>query len=244
MTRAFEWQRALLAVALSLCAACATTKEYDYAQYLDHMPASILVLPPLDQTPEVDASCGYLATVTRELAERGYYVFPVAIVDRMMRDNGMPTPGEMHQVPLDKLREIFDADAVLYLNVKQWGTSYQVLDSATTVQVEGRLVDTRSGIELWHGEKLARQSSSDGNQGGLVGMLAGALINQVMSSALDPTPAVAHQANGLLFADPHDGLLLGARHTNFEQDQKARRAAASKSESVAAASGASAKPAP
>ena len=63
---------------------CNTTPPHDYTLFIDSEPKSILVLPPLDETLEEGASTHCLATVTRPLAERGYYVFPVAIVDLMM----------------------------------------------------------------------------------------------------------------------------------------------------------------
>ena len=53
---------------------------HDYSAYLDHMPRSILVLPPLNNSLEPVAPYIYLSTVTRPLAERGYYVFPVAVI--------------------------------------------------------------------------------------------------------------------------------------------------------------------
>ncbi len=67
------------------------------------------------RTLETDsvATYGWLSTVTRPLAEAGNYVFPVAVVDELLRQNGMQTPGEMHTVPLDKVREIIGADASL-----------------------------------------------------------------------------------------------------------------------------------
>ena len=52
------------------------------------------------------------STVPRPLAELGDYVFPPMVVDRLLKQNGMPTAGEMHDAPLAKVREAADADAV------------------------------------------------------------------------------------------------------------------------------------
>ncbi len=43
----------------------------------------------------------------------------------------------MHQVPLDKITDVFGADAVLYVTVKQYGSKYQIITSTTIVTVEG-----------------------------------------------------------------------------------------------------------
>ncbi|MCE9594624.1 MAG: DUF799 domain-containing protein [Planctomycetes bacterium] len=218
---------ALMVFGLSGCETGPAT-QFDYDKYLDHMPGSILVLPPLDESPEVDASYSYLSTVTRPLAEQGYYVFPVAMVDAMMRENGLPTPTEMHQVSLQKIDEVFGADAVLYMTVKKWGTSYQVFDSSTTVAIEGRLVDVKSGEVLWHGAHTASHSSNDGNQNGLAGMLVGALVNQIATSASDPSRPLAMQANSAFFGDVNHGLLLGRYHPEHAKDREAHLAARAK----------------
>lgn len=207
------------ALALASCAlvSCATVEPYDYTLFHAHQPRSVLVLPPLDNSMEVDATYAYLSTVTVPLAERGYYVFPVAVVDRMLRDNGLPGPGEMHQVPLTRLGEIFGADAVLYITLHDWGTAYRVLDSATEVTAEGSLVDVASGTEIWHGKHTAVYSSSSGANS-ISEMLVGAIVNQIMSSVVDRSLDVARECNAGLFCNDHDGLLLGPRHEDFGED--------------------------
>jgi hypothetical protein len=211
--------RLLLLVLLGSCAA----PPYDYRAYLAHMPRSILVLPPVNDSMEVHASNAFLATVT--LAERGYYVFPVAVVDAWLRQNGRPTPADMHAVEPGRLREVFGADAALYIHIKDWGTSYQVLTSRSRVVTECRLVDLRTGTTLWTGNGAAVSSSGDAG-GGIVGALASAVVSQVASSISDPCPELACQANENLFGHDRVGLLLGHRHPGYEEDQVRRRAAA------------------
>ena len=208
--------RALLVAVLGLgLGACASTEPYDYALFEAHRPRSILVLPPLDNSMEVEAAYAYLSTVTRPLAERGYYVFPVAVVDRVLRDNGLTGPGEMHQAPLDRLRDVFGADAILYVTLKDWGTAYHVIDSSTEVTVEAHLVDAASGTEIWSGEHTAEYRASSGD-GSILGALIGAAINQIASSVSDPSVDLARDCNQGLFCNEQRGLLLGARHPEFK----------------------------
>ncbi len=203
-----------LSLALAGLLACATPAPHDYSLFLAHPPRSLLVLPPLDNTPEVEATYAYLSTVTRPLAELGYYVFPVAVVDRMLRDNGLPGPGEMQAVPLERLGEVFGADAVFYITLSAWGTSYRVLDSASEVSAEAHLIDVASGVEIWRGNASAIRSSSSG-QNSIVGALIGALVNQIVTSVSDPSLQVARECNSGLFCNSHDGLLLGPYHPDY-----------------------------
>ena len=114
MTRALR-SAAVAGVAL-LPAACITPPPPpDYTAYVAHMPRSILVLPPVNESIEVQAGEALLSCLTVPLAEMGYYVFPVAAVEDTLRRNGVPEPADMHQVPPDKLRSVFGCDAVLYV---------------------------------------------------------------------------------------------------------------------------------
>jgi hypothetical protein len=138
----------------------------------------------------------------------GYYVYPVAEVDALMRENGLPTAGEMHQVPLNKLGEIIGADSVLYITLRQYGSKYQVLSSVTTVTADGKLVDIKTGKTLWEGTATAQQSSGDSG-GGLIGILITAAVTQVVNSATDPAHDVSSMANFQLFTTKDYGLLHG-----------------------------------
>jgi hypothetical protein len=216
---------AALAAVLIVLGSCASTTKRDDRAFLEHVPRSILVLPPLDETMETEATYGCLSTITRPLAERGYYVFPVALVDMMMRENGLPTPYEMHQVSLEKLDEVFHPDAVLYLTVKDWGTSYKVLASVTRVTIEGVLVDVDSGEEIWHASGSAERNSNDSSNG-IIGMLASAVANQIATSISDPSRDVSMQASWSLFSNRDSGLLYGPYHPDHEQElEQARRRA-------------------
>lgn len=130
----------------------------DYTEFRLRQPRSILVLPPLNESTAGEGTYGVLSTVTLPLAELGYYVYPVAVMDRFLKENGIPTAGEMRQVPVDKVRDIVGADAVLYITVQEYGTKYLLIDSYTTVQSTAKLVDTRTGTTLWAGEGARRSA--------------------------------------------------------------------------------------
>lgn len=194
-------------------AGCAI-KPYDYTNFRAHPPRSILVLPPINESTDTRGTYGYLSTVTRPLAEMGYYVYPVAVVDQFMKENGLPTAGEMHQVPLQKINDVFGADAVLYITVKQYGSKYQVITSTTIVTAEGKLVDVKTGLTLWAGTANVQQSSSSGN---VIADLVAAAVDQVINSSTDQAHEMSSQVNVQLFMTKDHGLLYGPY---FPEDRK------------------------
>ena len=88
---------------LAGCQTAAPTR--DYTAFVRAAPRSILVVPPLNKSTDLNASYGFLSTVTQPLAEHGYYVFPVAVVDEMFRQNGLPTAAEIHAVAMDRCKK-------------------------------------------------------------------------------------------------------------------------------------------
>lgn len=187
---------------------CATTEPYNYDALLAAKPRSILVMPPLNESVEVNASYIDLSTLSRPLAEKGYYVFPVAVIENFMKENGLPTPAEMNQIPLDKLHENTGADAVLYIRISDWGQKYTVLDSSTVVKSYVKLVDARTGALLWDADASAVNSGSNGS-GGLLESLVAAAVSQIIGDMSDMTPTVARLANAQAINNPQRGLLNG-----------------------------------
>lgn len=204
---------AALALAALLLGGCATQQAYDYTAFREARPASILVLPPLNSSPDIAATYSMMSQTTAPLAESGYYVFPVTLVDESFKQNGLTMPADIHAVPIGKLREIFGADAALYINVKQYGTSYAVIASETRVTAEARLVDLRSGNVLWSGAATASSAEgSNNNSGGLIGMLVNAAIRQIVETISSQGHLIAGRTSArLLSAGRPNGILYGPR---------------------------------
>jgi hypothetical protein len=203
-------------LAPALLTACVENKPYDYSRYRAHRPRSVLVLPPLNESTDVIGPYSYLSTVTQPLAELGYYVYPVAVVDQYLKDNGMPTAGEMHQIPLQKVGEVIGADAVLYITLQQYGAKYQLVSSNAVVGVRARMVDTHSGDVLWEGQALAQQSNN--SSGNILADLIAAALTQVINAKTDAAHNVARQANFQLFMTPGHGLLYGPYNPKYQSD--------------------------
>lgn len=208
------------ACVLVLLTGCAERKTIDYTAYKQSRPKSILILPPLNESPDVKATYSMLSQVTYPLAEAGYYVMPVALVDETFRQNGLSTPADIHQLPPNKLHEIFGADAGLYVTVSDYGTRYMVLSSATVVTASAKLVDLKSGTTLWTGSASASSEEGRQNQGGLIGMLVTAAINQIISNVQDDAgyPIAGITSSRLLTPQPNGGILYGPRSPKYGTD--------------------------
>lgn len=210
-----------LVALVMLSQGCATKSPFDYSAFRESKPRSILVIPPLNNSPDLTATNSVLAQVTLPLSESGYYVFPVSLVSEAFKQNGLTHPAEMHSVSNLKLREIFGADAALYITIQKFGAVYTVISSETLVVMQGRLVDLRTGRLLWAGTAQASSREGEQHQGGLAALLVTAIVKQVLASTFD----VSHRysgiaANRLLTAGQPNGLLFGPRSPNYGRDQQ------------------------
>jgi hypothetical protein len=195
-------------VLVLLITGCQTAPPYDYSALIASKPKSILIIPPNNSSIDVNAPYIFLSTITKPIAEKGYYVFPVAVIDHFLKENGLPTPAEMNTIPLDKIREHIGADAVLYVSIEEWGQKYQVISSTSVVRSTLRLVDTRTGDLLWESTAFAQQQSGDGG-GGILGAIIAAAIEQVAGSLIDHTPQLSQWANQGAVNNTNQGLLDG-----------------------------------
>ena len=89
------------------------------------------------------------------------------------------------------------------------------------VQVQGKLVDLKTGATLWQG--VAQASSVENEQqqqGGWAAMLITAVIKQVLASTFDDSHRYSGMATDRLLATglPNNGLLYGPRSPNYGKD--------------------------
>lgn len=205
-------------LALAALGGCATkAPPYDYTAFAKARPATLLVMPPVNESPEITATPSVWSHATLPLAEAGYYVLPVTLVDETFRENGVTSANDAQDIPLPKLRDFFGADAAVYMKIKKYGTSYNVIASETRVEIEARIVDLRTGDLLWQGQAFAtsaEQQQSSG--GGLVGLLVTAIVKQIINSSTDASYKYAGIASQrMLTANRYNGVLPGPRSPNY-----------------------------
>ena len=200
---------------------CGNNPEpYDYNSFIKNKPKSILVVMPTNESLDIKGSSATLANSILPLSEAGYYVFPPALVNETFKHNGVNEAKEIRNVSLEKLKEIFGADSVLYINVKKYGNNYAVLSSKTEIELEAKLVDLHSGKTIWNKETKFIKSSGDGGAG-IIGMLVTAVITQIVNESTDQAYQASMIADNILFAtNCNDCILYGTYSPNFNKDQQ------------------------
>lgn len=209
---------------MALCA-CAAPPVPDYEDFYSERPFTVVVPPVVNQTADAEAPRFFLATITKPLADRGYYVIPVQATAEILASEGLADGGALAAVDPVKLGEYFGADAVLYVTLTAWDTAYLIFSASVTVAAEYRLVSTRTGQMLWSTSHDEVITSNPGGGVGLAGLVS-ALANAAATAAgTDYVPMVMDcnlRACSTLPSGPYHPLFEQEKERNLA---RARRAA-------------------
>lgn len=212
----------LLAAGAALLSGCVAPEPgYDYAAFRSADPRSILIVPVVNNSVDVDASDYFLSAISQPVAERGYYVFPVHMVKRVMEEDGLADADMVHSADPTQLAALFGADSVLYVSIQRWDAQYAVLSTTVTIDLDYTLKDGHTGETIWEtDQKIVYQPQS----GGSGNIIADLIISAVQAAATKAKPnymPLARQANGSAVVETHHGLPAGPyRVDEYHLDQE------------------------
>lgn len=124
------------AIVLILQTSCSVpydmTKGYKYPKIYEEKPVSVLVMPPINNTNNIEAKDLLYTSLSRPIAEAGYYVIPPIVAMEVFRNESAYDAEYFFETPLGKFKEFFGADAVLFTIIDKW--TKQLTDIHTVVR--------------------------------------------------------------------------------------------------------------
>ncbi len=199
----------LLIGMIMLLGGCAHRDMNRQEQFLAAAPRSILVVPVVNNSIDVTASDYMLSTITIPLAERGYYVFPVHMVKRVLEDDGLADSSLVHAAPASRLCTLFGADAVLYATVERWDARYLVFNTSVTVVINYEIRDGKTDQVIWRKREHMVHNSDNGGGGGLAGLIVSAASAAITRAAPNYVPLARQASSRALVNYPGPGIPPG-----------------------------------
>ena len=204
---------------MAALSACVTPPAHkDYSALRTENPRSILVVPVINRSVEINAPDYFLTTIAKPLAERGYYVFPVHLVKRLMEDDGLNDADMVHAGEPQRLGKMFGSDAVMYISIEQWNAKYVVFSTSVTVSLKYSLKSASTGNTLWESAQTLVYQPQNNSGGGLAGLIAQAVVAAMAKAAPNYMP-LAQQANALAIYTKGQGLPAGPYDAAYQKDQ-------------------------
>ena len=212
-------KRSIIICSVFLVSACMgqTIEPVDYTAFRDSAPRSVLVVPVVNSTNEAEAADFFLTTAPIPLAEKGYYVFPVNMVKKSMESDGLADAAMVHAADPTRVGELFGADMILYVEIVEWDAKYVVLASGVQVGFKYKLVDAKTGEDLWHNSASYFHDTS-GNSGNIFADLLVTALTAAVNNMRSDYTKLAATANNMAFITPKRGLPAGPHSPMFGKD--------------------------
>jgi hypothetical protein len=139
----------------------------------------------------------------------------VPVTNQFLEQAGINDGAQLLAVPPQRFASMFGADAILFVTIESWDTSYYVLGGNVTVGLTYRLVSTKTSEPLWgYHDKVVVDTSGGSGGGGLIG----ALVETAVKTATQDYFPIAQQVNSRSLAvTPH-----GKYHPSYDKDESER----------------------
>lgn len=189
----------LMILGFSILTGCvAPPTKMDMSAFHAAAPRSILVVPTINKSLDVDAPNYVLAALPVPIAEKGYYVFPVNTTKYVLEQEGYYEGEQIHQQPTTALAKLFGADAILYVAINRWDAQYALITTTVTVEFDYRLV-SKDGAEIWKEHKRMQYQPQNNSSGSPLAMLIVAAVNAAITRAAPNYMPLTQQANQQVF---------------------------------------------
>lgn len=188
------------------------TRASLYPKMYEEKPLTLLVMPPINNSPYPEAKDLLYASITRPLVEAGYYVISPLVAEDVLKAENVYDSEKFFDAPLADFQNLFGADAVVFSVIDSWekrgfgiatGIRY-VIKSAHTNEV---LFDRNCDLYL----DLSVYSAIGGTLGSVVNLAATAI-----NSATTEHIVAARQSNYFIFSD----IPQGKYGPEYMQDQQ------------------------
>ncbi len=192
---------ALMSLSLLALTGCVTQPaKKDMSAFTAAAPRSILVVPVVNKSLDVDAPNYVLSTLPVPIAEKGYYVFPVNTTKVVLEQEGFYEGEKIHEQPASTLAKLFGSDAVLYVTINRWDAQFALITTTVTVDFSYRLV-SKDDVEIWQEQKQMRYQPNNNNNNAVSPLAAvmSAVISAAMTRAAPNYMPLTRQANQQVF---------------------------------------------
>jgi len=203
-------------VATTILSSCTTTskipKSTAYQGIYSEEPISLLLMPPINRSTNVESKEYFHSTLNVPLANSGYYVIPPFLSMEILKKESAYDSELFLNTSLSKFHEIFGADIVVFTIINKWDKSG--LASKVYVEVEYIIKSTKTNEVLYTRKGQVTYDTSVSTQ---TAGLAGALIDMALSAintAATKYVDVARACNAYTFKD----LPAGKYSPNYNMD--------------------------
>lgn len=96
------------------------TRETQYAKMYEEKPVTLLVMPPINNSANIEAKDLLYTSISRPLIEAGYYVISPLLAMDILKAESAYDSENFFEAPLTGFKNFFGADAVVFSIIDTW----------------------------------------------------------------------------------------------------------------------------
>ncbi len=201
---------ALIAVSCTMTKPVA--KSDAYTGMYEEKPLTVLLMPPVNRSTNVEAKEYFHSSLNVPLANLGYYVIPPFLSIEMLKRESAYDSELFLNSSLKKFGEVFGADIALFTIINKWDKSS--IASKVDIEVEYTLKSIVTNEVLYSRKgAVTYDTSVSTGAGGAIGLLAD-LAASAINTAATKYVNVARSCNVYTFSD----LPAGKYHEKHSLD--------------------------
>ncbi|MDR2927934.1 MAG: DUF799 domain-containing protein [Cytophagaceae bacterium] len=170
------------AVVLSSCVGTKTTKMQQYSHIYEEKPVSILLMPPINRSTEVEAKEIFYSSLIVPLSQKGYYVMPPLLAMEILKEESAYDAEMFINNSMKQVGSLFGVDAVLFTTIHEW--SKTTVLSQIRVTVEYTLKSTKTD-EILFNRKGNIVYSPNAQTGSALGNLLSNIITTAFTKEIE-----------------------------------------------------------
>ena len=173
------------------------TRESQYAKMYEEKPITLLVMPPINNSTNVEAKDLLYTSISRPLVEAGYYVISPLLAMDVLKAESAYDSEMFFDAPLTAFQNYFGADAVVFSVIDTWAKKGMGIETKIRYIIKSAYTnDTLFERSC----DLYLDLSVDSGANGILGTLVDLAASAINTAATDHIKA-ARKANYYILRD-------------------------------------------
>ena len=173
------------------------TRESQYAKMYEEKPVTLLVMPPINNSTNVEAKDLLYTSISRPLVEAGYYVISPLLAMDVLKAESAYDSEMFFDAPLTTFQNYFGADAVVFSVIDTWAKKGMGIETKIRYVIKSAYTnDTLFERSC----DLYLDLSVDSGANGILGALVDLAASAINTAATDHIKA-ARKANYYILRD-------------------------------------------
>ena len=173
------------------------TRETQYAKMYEEKPVTMLVMPPINNTSNVEAKDLLYTSISRPLIDAGYYVISPLLALDILKSESAYDSENFIDAPLTKFYTYFGADAVVFTVIDKWAKKGSGIETKIRYVIKSAHTNE---ILFERSCDLTLDRSVDTETKGLLGLLADVTASAI-NTALTEHIVAARKATKYIIQD-------------------------------------------